>query len=95
MWTYWKRIAIGAGLGLAVGVAPMLAGSPARPEAEAPMPAEAAAQPEDSCSWHRAWLAAEETTPGILQTLARDAVAECELHAATTRAVAALLAAEH
>jgi len=62
--------------GLSIGQA--LAQTP--PASQAPAPttqqASAAAAPT-ACNGPRAWLAAEETTAGILQQMAREALAQC------------------
>jgi hypothetical protein len=52
----------------------MLAAGPATAFAQATGPQPG---PADRCAAARAWLTAEETTPGILQRMAREALAEC------------------
>ncbi|WP_270936845.1 hypothetical protein [Falsiroseomonas oryzae] len=51
---------------------------PAGPPQSTPAPAVLRGAQTDRCAEPRAWLAAEETTPGILQRLAREALAACE-----------------
>jgi hypothetical protein len=93
---YWTTITVGAALGLAAGVAPMVAQtlSALQPAAA---PADHAAsrppRPTPECGQDRAWLTAEETTAGVLRRLAREAVEYCEAQQAAV-AAALRMAAE-
>jgi hypothetical protein len=58
-------------------IAILAAAAPALAQPAAPRPA----SPLMTCAEARAWLAAEETTPGILQRLAREALEACRREA--------------
>jgi hypothetical protein len=92
----WTIIGCGAALGLAVGVAPMVAQTLGALQPAAAPAEQAAARPQrptPDCSRDRAWLEAEQGTPGILQSLAREAVEFCEAQQAAV-AAAVRMAAE-
>lgn len=62
-------------------------GQQPEPRPPAPPQLQSTAQPAP-CAGPRAWLEAEETTPGILQRMAREALTQCLASAVTQVPVA-------
>ncbi len=84
MYQGWKGMAVGFGLGFALGATPMLAelaetsGNTPRGVTPATSAAPATVRTAADCARERAWLEAEEAFQGTLQWLAREAAGHCE-----------------